>query len=207
MDNQENEPSIISQKKASMNKTQNTFLSTGSSNKFKINTLYRVTSPNNTKYLPPIQNPKKVSNKSTTKRQINVKYDLFPINYESNHLKQRLSDSKADMNMKVGELTEIKTKNYKLSEENKNIKILIALILNIDVTQAFTKNEIMEKIETCVPTDEQKKKLQYALDFIKLKISIGLKQEKINKINKQIDYYTKNAKTKILTDLENEYLL
>ena len=207
MDNQENEISITSQKKTSMNKTQNTFLSTGSSNKFKINTLYRVTSPNNTKYLPPIQNPRKISYKSMNRKQPNTNYSLFPINYESNHLKQRLSDSKVDMYMKNEELIELKIKNFKLSEENKNIKLLIALVLNIDATQAFSKNEIMEKIENCVPTEDQKKKLKYVLDFIKLKIAIGLKKEKITDISKQIDYYTKNAKTKILADLENEYLL
>jgi hypothetical protein len=37
-ENKETEISTLSQRKTSMNKTQNTFLSTGSSNKFKINT-------------------------------------------------------------------------------------------------------------------------------------------------------------------------
>ena len=157
MENQENETSEISQKKQSMNKTQNTFLSTGSSNKFKINTLYRITSPNNTKYLPPIQYPRKISHKSVTKRKTNLKYDLFQTNYESNSLKQRLSDSKSNMNNKINDLIDLKAKNFKLSEENKNIKILIAQILNVDVTQAFSKSEIIEKIKNCVPTDEQKK--------------------------------------------------
>ena len=207
MENQENETSMASQKKLSMNKTQNTFLSTGSSNKFKVNTLYRITSPNNTKYLPPIQYPKKISNKSMNKRKTNLKYDLYQTNYESNSLKQRLSDSKSNMNNKINDLIDLKAKNYKLSEENKNIKILIAQILNVDVTQAFSKSEIIEKIKNCVPTDEQKKKLEYVLDFIKLKIEIGSKKERINEINKQIEYYIKNAKIKILTDLENEFLL
>ena len=44
------------------------------------------------------------------------------------------------------------------------------------------------------------------MDFIKLKIEIGSKKERINEINKQIEYYIKNAKIKILTDLENEFL-
>ena len=209
MENQENEISIMSQKKTPMNKTQNTFLSTGSTNKFKINTLYKMTNPNNIKYLPPIQHPKKIIYRSIPKKQnySNIKYDLYSHNYESNNLKQRLSDSRVDMNKKNVELVELKTKNFKLSEENKNIKILIALVLNIDVTQAFSKNEIIEKIENCVPTDEQKKQLKYALDFIKLKIDIELKKEKIAEINKQIDYYAKNAKAKILSELENEFLL
>ena len=207
MENQDNEVSLISQKKTSMNKTQNTFLSTGSSNKFKINTLYRVTSPNNVKYLPPIRHPKKVSHKSITKKNPTLKYDLYQNNYESNSLKQRLSDSKVDMNMKIGDLIELKTKNFKLSEENKNIKLLIAIVLNVDVSQAFSKNEIIEKIENCAPTEDQKKKLKYALDFIKLRIEIGFKKQKIHEINRQIEYYAKNAKTKILTDLENEFLL
>ena len=180
MENQENEISAISQKKASMNKTQNTFLSTGSANKFKINNLYKVANPNNMKYLPPIQHPKKITYRSIPKKQnnINLKYDLYKNNYESNNLKQRLSDSRVDMNMKSGELIELKTRNFKLSEENKNIKILIALVLNIDIEQAFSKNEIIEKIENCVPTEEQKKKLKYVLDFIKLRIDIQIKKEK-----------------------------
>ena len=209
MENQENEISAINQKKASMNKTQNTFLSTGSTNKFKINNLYKVANPNNMKYLPPIQHPKKITYRSIPKKQnnINLKYDLYKNNYESNNLKQRLSDSRVDMNMKSGELIELKTRNFKLSEENKNIKILIALVLNIDIEQAFSKNEIIEKIENCVPTEEQKKKLKYVLDFIKLRIDIQIKKEKLAEINKQIEYYSKNAKTKILSELENEFLL
>ena len=209
MENQDNEISIISKNKTSMNKTQNTFLSTGSTNKFKINTLYRVTSPNNIKYLPPIQHKKKLTYKSLNKKpkQANMNYDSYQNNYESNNLKQRLSDSKVDMNMKNGELIEYKIKNFKLSEENKNIKILIALVLDVDMTQAFSKNEIMEKIANCSPTEEQKKKLKFVLDFIKLKIDIGLKKERIAEISKQIEYYTKNSKTKILTDLDNEYMI
>ena len=209
MENQENEISIISKKNTPMNKTQNTFLSTGSTNKFKISNLYKVSNPNNMKYLPPIQHPKKIPYRSIPKKKNNtsIKYGLYSNNYESNNLKQRLSDSRVDMNKKNSELIELKTKNCKLSEENKNIKILIALVLNIDVTQAFSKNEIIEKIENCVPTDDQKKKLKYVLDFIKLKMDIELKKEKIAEINKQIDYFTKNAKTKILSELENEFLL
>ena len=210
MDNKEKETEIstLSQKKTSMNKTQNTFLSTGSSNKFRINTLYRMTSPNNTKYLPPIKHLKKIWHKSLIKKENkNFNYNLYNNNYESNNLKQKLSDRKIDMNIKNGELIELKIKNFKLSEENKNIKHLISLVLDIDVTESFTKNEIIEKIDTCTPTPPQKKKLKFVLDFIKLKIDIGLKKEKISELNKQIEYYTKNAKTKILTDLENEFTL
>ena len=208
MDNQENEVSMISQKKTSMNKTQNTFLSTGSSHKFKINTLYRMTSPNNTKYLPPIKKAAKLYQKSFTKKanNSNIKYDLQS-NIDSNNLKQRLSDSKVDINMKNGELTELKIKNFKLAEENKSIKNLIINILGVNDDKAYLKNEIIEKIENCTPSDEDKKKLKNVYDFIKLKIEIGLKKEKIADINKQIEYYNKNAKTKILSDLENEYKL
>jgi len=176
----ETEISTLSQKKTQMNKTQNTFLSTGSSNKFRINTLYRMTSPNNTKYLPPIKHLKKIWHKSSTKKENKkLNYNIYTNNYESNNLKQKLSDRKIDMNIKNGELTELKIKTFKLSEENKNIKNLISLVLDIDVTESFTKNEIIEKIDTCTPTPLQKKKLKFVLDFIKLKIDIELKKEKI----------------------------
>ena len=55
MDNQEIETSIADQKKNPMNKTQNTFLSTSSSRKFRINTKYRLSSSHNgNQFLPPI---------------------------------------------------------------------------------------------------------------------------------------------------------
>ena len=190
MDNQENETTIPEPKKNQMNRTQNTFLSTSSSRKFKINTKYRLSSSNNTnKILPPIN----TSNSDFNFHPINYqksynnfpsipnKNDLLNNHYDSTNLKQRLSDNRMDMNKKNNELTELKIKYIKLFEENKNIKLLIA-------------------------NEETRKTLKEVHDIINLKMEINEKKDKISELNQQIEYYTKNAKTKVINDLEREYI-
>ena len=211
MDNQEIETSIADQKKNPMNKTQNTFLSTSSSRKFRINTKYRLSSSQNgNQFLPPISTSNSDFNFHSINQKSNIynqsKYGLFRKNYDSNNLKQRLSENKMDMNKKNNELTELKIKYCKLLEENKNVKILISNVLGVEYDSAFSKNEIIEKIKKCSPSEEQQKNLKEVYDIIKLKMDINDKKNKISEINKQIDYYTKNAKTKVINDLENEYV-
>ena len=118
---------------------------------------------------------------------------------------QRLTDNRMDMNKKNNELTQLKIKYCKLLEENRCTKNLIANILGVEVDKAFTKKEILDKMEKSNPTKEEKKKLKYAYDTIQLKMEINDKKNKISEINKQIEYYLKNAKSKTLTDLEKEY--
>jgi len=215
MDNQENETTMPDPKKNQMNRTQNTFLSTSSSRKFRINTKYRLSSSNNTnKVLPPIT----TSNSEFSFHPINYQksYNNFPsipnkndflnTHYDSSNLKQRLSDNRMDMNKKNNELTELKIKYIKLFEENKNIKFLIANVLGVEVDSAFSIDEILSRIDQCNPSDETKKTLKEVHDIINLKMEINDKKDKISDLNQQIEYYTKNAKTKVINDLEREYI-
>ena len=212
MDNKEMETSIAEQKKNQMSKTQNTFLSTSSSKKFKVNSKYRMTSSHNSnKYLPPIS----TSNSDLDFHQNNLKKQniCYPLkselinNIDHDNLKQRLNDNRIDMNKKNNELTELRIKYYKLLEENRTTKNLIAKVLGVESDKAFSKKEIIEKIEKCHPSEIQKKNLKYAYDIIKFKMEIDEKKKKISEINNQIEYYSKNAKNKTINDLKNEYLL
>ena len=209
--NQENETSTLEQKKNQMNRTQNTFLSTGSSHKFRVNSKFRLSSSNNlNKYLPPINTSTSgYEYNSTNNKNSNICYplksDLIKKNNDSENLMQRLTDNRMDMNKKNNELTQLKIKYCKLLEENRCTKNLIANILGVEVDKAFTKKEILDKMEKSNPTKEEKKKLKYAYDTIQLKMEINDKKNKISEINKQIEYYLKNAKSKTLTDLEKEY--
>ena len=211
--NQENETALPNKKKNIMNRTQNTFLSTGSSRKFKVNSKYRIASSNNiNKYLPPITTSTSdydfnSNNNKSPKICFSLKSDLIKNSNDSNELMQRLSDNRMDMNKRNNELTELKIKYSKLLEENRNTKNIIANILGVDVDQSFSKKEIINKMEKCNPSQEEKKNLKYAYDIIKIKLEINDKKNKISEINKQIEYYTKNAKSKTITDLNNEYIL
>ena len=207
--NQENETFISEQKKNAMNKTQNTFLSTGSSRKFN----FRVSSSTDkNKYLPPINtSTSDLNNFPNSIKKTNhcfpLKHNLIKKNNELNLLMQRLTDNRMDINQKNNELTELKIKYSKLLEENKYTKNLLAEILGVDAGKEFSKKEIVDKIEKCAPTENQQRNLKYAYDIIKLKFEINDKREKISEVNKQIDYYTKNAKSRTITDLEIEYML
>ena len=212
MDNNQENETTLPEKKKNMNKTQNTFLSTGSSRKFKVNSKYRIASSNNiNKYLPPINTSNDFdfnsNNNQNSKICFPLKSDLIKHNNDSNELMQRLSDNRMDMNKKNDELTELKIKYCKLLEENRNTKNTIANILGVDVDKSFSKKEIIDKMEKCNPSNEEKKNLKYVYDIIKIKIEINDKKNKISELNKQIEYYVKNAKSKTITDLNNEYLL
>ena len=211
MDNQENETSLPEQKKNLMSKTQNTFLSTSSSKKFKVNTKYRITSSNMNKCLPPINTTTlDLDFLQNNLRKQNICYplksELIKNNLGKNNLKKRLNENRIDMNKKNNELTELKIKYYKLLEENKNTKNLIANILGVEADKAFSKKEIIERIEKCNPSEDQRKNLKYVYDIIKYKMEINDKRKKISEINSQIEYYTKTAKSKTINDLKSEYL-
>lgn len=120
-------------------------------------------------------------------------------------LKQELALNRMDMNRKKNELNELRFIISKLSEDNKNNKILIAKILGIDVEKAFTKKELIETIINCKPTEEQKKQLKEAYEVIKLKLEINGKKKILNNKNSEINHLTKNAKAKVIKELDNEY--
>ena len=82
--------------------------------------------------------------------------------YGQNTLKQELSQNKTEMNAKKIELQELKIKVNKLYEDNKNNKNLLAKILGIDLEKEFTRDELIDKLEHCKPSEEEKKKLKEA---------------------------------------------
>ena len=120
-------------------------------------------------------------------------------------LKQELALNRMDMNRKKNELNELRIIISKLSEDNKNNKLLIAKILGIDVDKAFTKKELIDTIINCKPTEEQKKQLKEAYEVIKLKLQINGKKKILNNKNSEINHLTKNAKAKVIKELDNEY--
>ena len=120
-------------------------------------------------------------------------------------LKQELALNRMDMNRKKNELNELRIIISKLSEDNKNNKILIAKILGIDVEKAFTKKELIETIVNCKPTEDQKKQLKEAYEVIKLKLEINGKKKILNNKNSEINHLTRNAKAKVIKELDNEY--
>ena len=85
----------------------------------------------------------------------------------------------------------------------KNNKILIAKILGIDVDKAFTKEELIETIINCKPTEEQKKQLKEAYEVIKLKLQINGKKKILNNKNSEINHLTKNAKAKVIKEAQS----
>jgi len=72
-------------------------------------------------------------------------------------LRQELTNNRNEINKKKSELKELRILIGKLSEDNKNNKLLIAKILNIEMDKSFTKKELLNTINNCKPTEEQKK--------------------------------------------------
>ena len=122
-------------------------------------------------------------------------------------LKQELSMHRSAINRKKSELNELRILINKLSEDNKNNKLLIAKILNIEMDKSFTKRELINTILNCKPTEEQKKELMEAYELINLKLKINDKKKILSENNYEISHLTKNATAKVLKELDNEYQL
>ena len=122
-------------------------------------------------------------------------------------LKQELSMNRSAINRKKSELNELRILINKLSEDNKNNKLLIAKILNIEMDKSFTKRELINTILNCKPTDAQKKELMETYEVINLKLKINDKKKILSENNSEITHLTKNATTKVLKELDNEYQL
>ena len=122
-------------------------------------------------------------------------------------LKQELTMNRSAINKKKNELNELRIAIGKLSEDNKNNKLLIAKILNIEMDKSFTKKELLNTILNCKPTEEQKKELMEAYEVITLKLKINDKKKILNENNSEINHLNKNATTKVLKELDNEYQL
>ena len=108
------------------------------------------------------------------------------------------------MNAKRIELQELKIKFNKLYEDNKNNKNLLAKILGIDLEKEFTRDELIDKLEHCKPSEEEKKKLREAHEIIKLKLEIESKKKKIAEHGTELEMSIKNAKSKVISKLSLE---
>ena len=126
--------------------------------------------------------------------------------YDPNLLKKQLSLYKADMHNKKNELLKLKIKYSKLYEENFSNKNLISSILGISLDKYLTREAVLDKIEHCELSDDERKKLQEAYDIIKLKLEISEKKEKISQQNNYKEELIKNSKTKIINELKSDYL-
>ena len=122
-------------------------------------------------------------------------------------LRQELIHNRAEINKKNSELKELRILIGKLSEDNKNNKLLIAKILNIEMDKSFTKKELLNTIINCKPTEEQKKELKEAYEVILLKLKINDKKKILYENNHEINHLNKNATTKVLKELDTEYQL
>ena len=167
------------------------------------------------KFLPPIlsltsthfHHPIYYQTTATMLRQLNPNVAFKNQKMEENidSLKQELSLNRKLINKKKYELNELRISISKLTEDNKNNKLLIAKVLNIELDKSFTKKELINTILNCKPTEEQKKELMEAYEFIKLKLKINDKKKILNENNNEINNLTKNATTKVLKELDNEY--
>jgi hypothetical protein len=73
--------------------------------------------------------------------------------------------------------------------------------------KSFTKKELINTILNCKPTEEQKKELMEAYEVLLLKLKINDKKKILSDNNYEINHLNKNATTKVLKELDNEYQL
>ena len=140
-------------------------------------------------------------NSSQTTNQILNPY------YEKKNLKQELSEYKSEINSKKNELQELKIKFNKLYEDNKINKMLLAKVLNIDLEKEFTKEELINKLEFCELNETEKKILKETHEIMSLKLNLEEKKLKINMQVAEEEILTKNTKSKIMNELETEFLI
>ena len=206
MENQENETEI--KKDSEFSKTQ-TYLSKPS--KSKNESKFRTTGGGIK--LPKLSNNTLSGFKGTFYQSQNSGPILTQTFYNSNqfldpnNLKQELSQNKSEMNSKKIELQELKIKINKLYEDNKNNKNLLARILGIDLEKEFTREELIDKLEHCKPSEEEKKQLKEAHEIIKLKLEIEAKKKQIGEQGAELEILTKNAKSKVINELETDYVI
>ena len=211
MENQESETVNIKNSKNSEFSKTHTYMNKGS--KGKNDTKFRA--PGASVKLPFLANSTLTSGFKTSFYQNTqsprpiLAQNVFNTNtfYDPNNLKQELSQNKSEMNSKKTELQELKIKYNKLYEDNKNNKALLAKILGIDLEKEFTRDELIDKLEHCRPTEEEKKQLREAHEIIKLKLEIEAKKKKIGEQGAELEILTKNAKSKVISELESEYAI
>ena len=147
-------------------------------------------------------------NSSQVSNQIlNIGNNIITPFYEKVNLKQELSEYKTEINKKKVELQELKIKFNKLSEDNKINKMLLAKILNIDLEKEFTREELIKKLECCELRENEKKILEETHEIMSLKLDLEDKKMKINLQQEEEEILTKNTKSKIMNELESEFLI
>ena len=127
------------------------------------------------------------------------------IEYDSKTLKNDLSEYKTDIHKKKKELSNLKIKYSKLLEENNNNKSILANILSLSSYNQITKSFLIEKIENCELTKENRQILEDAYNILLLKLEISNKKKKIVQQNNFIEELKKNSKTKVINQYQNEY--
>ena len=127
------------------------------------------------------------------------------IEYDSKTLKNDLSEYKTDIHKKKIELSNLKIKYSKLLEENNNNKSILANILSLSSYNHITKSVLIEKIENCQLTKENREILEDAYNILLLKLEISNKKKKIVQQNNFIEELKKNSKTKVINQYQNEY--
>ena len=127
------------------------------------------------------------------------------IEYDSKTLKNDLSEYKTDIHKKKIELSNLKIKYSKLLEENNNNKSILANILSLSSYNHITKSVLIEKIENCQLTKENREILEDTYNILLLKLEISNKKKKIVQQNNFIEELKKNSKTKVINQYQNEY--
>ena len=127
------------------------------------------------------------------------------IEYDPKTLKNDLSEYKTDIHKKKKELSNLKIKYYKLLEENNNNKSILANILSLSSYNHITKSALLEKIENCELTKENREILEDAYNILLLKLEISNKKKRIVQQNNYIEELQKNSKTKVINQYQNEY--
>ena len=132
---------------------------------------------------------------------------IKPKKYENEYLKNDLITFRSEIHTRKNELHLLKIKYNKLLLDNINNKTLLAKILDIPLNKLITKNMVYSKIKNCKLNPEEKIILKQAHEILKLKIDIDDKKKLLEqKITFKNDL-EKNAKRKIVSNLENEYFI
>ena len=127
-------------------------------------------------------------------------------NMSTDGLKQELSNNRDEINSKKNEYQEIKIKFKKLFEDNKTNRSVLAKILGVGLDKEFTKDEIINKLERCRPSSNQKKTLKELHEVINLKLDVDNLKEILMSQKEEIGNLKKGTKAKAISDLENEVL-
>ena len=84
------------------------------------------------------------------------------VQFQNGESETNENENSTKMKEAITKRHQLKIKFNKLYEDNKNNKALLAKILGIDLEKEFTREELIDKLEHCKPTEEEKKQLEKA---------------------------------------------